>query len=152
MKLLFTKRTGKHDNLLLTRDDDSTERIACPKQGMIPHDMVHFAVEKIIRERGFLSKIEAGEAARGRMAPEQAAEAIERLVEAMQAAQWSGGGGASDIIGLYETGCDARGHAALPVSVEQIQLIGQEIARLTQAWDEVALNGSLALSFEPGGS
>jgi hypothetical protein len=148
MKLLFTKRAGKTDDLLLTRDDGSTEHVICPKQGIIPHDMVHFAVEKIIRERGFLSKVESGEAARGRMVPEQAAEAIERLVEAMQAASWSGGGAASDIIGLYDMGCQARGHAALPVSVEQIELIEAEIARLTRAWDAVAVNGSLALSFE----
>jgi hypothetical protein len=147
MKLLFTKRAGKTDDLLLTRDDGSTELIACPKQGMIPHDMVHFAVEKIIRDRGFLSKAGAGEAT-GHMMAEQAAEAIERLVEAMQAAAWSGGGSAADIIGLYEMGCHARGHAALPVSVEQIQLIQQEIAGLTRAWDTVAVNGTLALSFE----
>lgn len=49
MQLSFHKRAGKYDDLLIERADGTTEAIQCPKQGMIPHDMVHYAVEKCVR-------------------------------------------------------------------------------------------------------
>ncbi|WP_225883427.1 hypothetical protein [Sphingomonas aliaeris] len=55
IKLQFTKRDGKYDALVIERDDGTTESIACPKQGIIPHDMVHYAVESVLHHSGFLS-------------------------------------------------------------------------------------------------
>ena len=43
MTMIFTRRDGKYDLLEIIRADGGIERIDCPKQGIIPHDMVHFA-------------------------------------------------------------------------------------------------------------
>ena len=63
MDLTFTKRGGKSDDLTIIRADGTRESIACPKQGIIPHDMVHYAVESVLAARGFLSLVAQGESA-----------------------------------------------------------------------------------------
>jgi hypothetical protein len=55
MRLTFTKRDGKYDDLTAGRSDGRTTTIQCPKQGIIPHDMVHFAVESTLARRGFFA-------------------------------------------------------------------------------------------------
>ncbi len=146
MRLTFTKRAGKCDDLLIERDDSSTELIPCPKQGIIPHDMVHYAVEKIMSRRGFLAKIATGEAVQFRMAFEDDAEAIERLVETIQAELWSGRVSPAEVLALYQRACAARSHACFPVSEAEIELVQHEVDALTAAWDAVPLQGSLTLS------
>jgi len=63
MQLVFTKGSGKHDRMDLIRDGHIAESIECPKQGIIPHDMVHFAVESVLHKRGFIGRVLEGEAA-----------------------------------------------------------------------------------------
>ncbi len=108
MKLTFTKRKGKYDELVITHIDGREEAISCPKQCIIPHDMVHYAVETVIRSRGFLSRVAAGEHANSNMSVEDHAEAIERLVESIQAELWSGEVSVDDLISLYRHSCEAE--------------------------------------------
>lgn len=71
MDLVFTKGVGKFDRLEVVRPGMQPEVIECPKQGIIPHDMVHFAVEHTLLARG-CSMLPVDEAAilavRGQMA------------------------------------------------------------------------------------
>jgi hypothetical protein len=147
MRLIFTKRAGKIDELAVERANAPVERIPCPKQGMIPHDMVHYAVEKTLIERGFLTRLAAGEAAGFAMGQEPGAEAIERLVETMQAETWSGPVPVAELIATYEHACAARGHAAIPVPEAAIDAVRREMAGLAAKWDAVPVNGSLVLTF-----
>jgi len=39
MQFVFSKGSGKHDRMEVVRTNDSLERIDCPKQRLIPHDM-----------------------------------------------------------------------------------------------------------------
>ena len=59
--LRFTKGGGKTDLMEVIREDGSAERVDCPKQGIIPHDMVHFAVEDVLHVRGFIGRVAEGE-------------------------------------------------------------------------------------------
>ena len=43
MNLIFTKGAQKADRLEVRRPGRAAELIECPKQGIIPHDMVHYA-------------------------------------------------------------------------------------------------------------
>lgn len=147
MRLVFTKRAGRMDELVAIRPDGSHERIACPKQGTIPHDMVHYAVESVLAERGFLSKLQA-EGPRA-MSREAAAEAVERLVETLQAEIWSGRVPDAELLGLYALACEARGHPAAPVSRETLAAIRQEMDELAARWEAVGVGESLTLDFAP---
>ncbi len=148
MKLEFTRLGGKHDRLTITRSDGSTTAVDCPKQGMIPHDMVHYAVESVLQGRGFLANVAQGADAGFTDGSSAQAEPIERLVETMQADTWSMGGQTpvEELIALYELGCEARGHAAAPVSAEDIAAIRTCMADLARQWADVPQNGSLVLS------
>ncbi len=145
--LTFVKMPGKYDALTLTRSDGTSELIRCPKQGMIPHEMVHFAVEKTLVAKGFLGRIGKGETL-APMAPTEPSEAIERIVEVLQAEVWSGAQSTEDFIALYERACAVRGHPVVPVDAAVHQALRAELSRLTALWDAVPLRGSLTLVLE----
>ena len=148
MRLTFTKREGKYDSLLIERDGLPDETIACPKQGIIPHDMVHYAVESVLARRGFLSLVAGGEALAFTTAGGEAEESVERLVEAFQAEMWGGRVPEAELRHAYELGCEARGHPALPVTDEDITAIRERLDELTAAWAEVPVDGSMTLDFD----
>ncbi len=138
MELRFTKRAGKFDELLLRRADGSSETIACPKQGIIPHDMVHFAVESEVAALGFL-----GAAADD----DPHARAVERLVETVQAEAWAGAPVPdSDFIALYHVTCDARGDVPLALDAATLTAIRVRLAALSAQWQALPVGDSLTLS------
>jgi hypothetical protein len=145
MRLTFTKRDGKYDELLIERVGLAPETISAPKQGIIPHDMVHYAVESALAHRGFLSLVADGQGAVFATKGGDAEEAIERLVENFQAEMWGGRVTAEDLLESYEHACSAKGHTAAPVSVADVESIRARLDDLTEQWAEVPLNGSLSL-------
>ena len=148
MHLTFTKGTGKYDNLHIERSGLPLEMIQCPKQGIIPHDMIHYAVESVVPHRGFLSLLREGQPASFSTQGDEVADAIERLVETFQAEMWSGRVSASDAIAMYEHGCAASGHAAAPVSKQDIEAIRVWIDELSAAWSNVPEKGKLTVGFD----
>ena len=147
MRLTFTKRGGKYDDLVIERPDGPTETIQCPKQGIIPHDMVHFAVESTLGHRGFLGMVAEGQAAAFATQGGASEEAIERLVESFQAEMWGGRVPAADLLATYELACEARGHWSAPISVAEIDSIRARLEQLTDQWSAVPVNGSLTVEF-----
>ena len=143
MRLTFTKRDGKYDDLLIERPDRPADTIQCPKQGIIPHDMVHYAIESTLTHRGFLGLVAGGEAAAFTTQGGDSEEAIERLVETFQAEMWGGRVPAEDLIATYEHACAAKGHPKVPVSVEDVESIRARLDDLTEQWTAVPLHGSL---------
>lgn len=150
MRLVFAKGAGKHDLLTIHRADRRQETIDCPKQRIIPHDMVHYAVESVLDARGFLGRVAAGEAADFTMGAEVESDGVERLVEVIQGDGWSGGTTPEDeMIALYAATCAARGCTALAVDAATIDAIRARMADLTAAWEAVPVGGTLELAFEP---
>jgi hypothetical protein len=148
MNLIFTKGAGKYDRLEVIRSDLPAEVIECPKQGIIPHDMVHYAVEHVLAARGFLHRVKAGEPASFHMQAEDHSDAVERLVEVFQGDQWSGGTATPlDMIDLYRVTCAARGCSMLPIDQESILCVRSLISDLSKAWLRLAVGKSMSLSF-----
>lgn len=145
MRLTFTKRGGKYDDLLIDRAGHEPETISCPKQGIIPHDMVHFAVESTLTHRGFLSLVAEGQSAAFATSGGDSEEAIERLVENFQAEMWGGRVPSEELLAGYELACAARGHRGVPVSFADVGAIRACLDDLTARWTAVQLNASLTL-------
>ena len=151
MKLVFTKSGGsnpaKYDRLDITTDAGPQPPIDCPKQGIIPHDMVHFAVESEVAELGFLGLAAAGGGTGFTAGNDDAhARAIERLVETVQAEAWGGAPMADgDFIDLYNVTCDARGDAPLALDAAAIARIRARLAELTAEWQAVKPGGTMEL-------
>ncbi len=153
MKLCFTKLPGKMDRLVITRSDGSTAKVDCPKQGMIPHDMVHFAVESVLHAPGFLKRVAAGNGLGFAEGSSPDAEPVERLVEVMQADVWSNGGESDvgEMLDLYRLSCEERDHAAAPVEAEDIAAIRALIFELTTRWNGTPLHATLTLALPAQG-
>lgn len=146
MKLIFTKGAGKYDRMQVVRDGLPNESLDCPKQRIIPHDMVHLAVEHSLQARGFLGRVKAGQPATFRMQPEDQSDAVERLVEVFQGDGWSGGGtSAAEMIEMYRVTCDVRACSMLPIDENAIEVVRAVIAKLTTQWEAVAVGESLEL-------
>jgi hypothetical protein len=146
MELVFTKGPHKHDQLLVRRPGLADERIECPKQRIIPHDMVHYAVESTLRRRGFLARVRDGEQASFRMQSEGESDGVERLVEVIQGDAWSGAASTpAELMDLYRVTCSARDCPPLEVTESDIGAIRDCIAGLTARWEQLAVGQSLTL-------
>jgi len=146
MRLVFIKGKGKYDRLEVHRANGAVETIECPKQRIIPHDMVHFVVESILRKRGFLTRVREGAAAHVRMAPEQESDSVERLVEVFQGDAWSGSGtDYSGMLDLYRVTCDARQCPMLDIDEATLDDVRLRMAELTSKWNALAIGASLEL-------
>lgn len=146
MNLTFVKRSGKFDDLTIARADGTSETIPCPKQGIIPHDMVHYAVESVLAARGFLSLVSEGQHATYGTIGAGEEEALERLVETFQAEMWGGRVSAADLIATYEHACASRGHGVVAISVRDIEAVRARLDALAREWADIPINGALALS------
>ncbi|MCU6433266.1 hypothetical protein LPB67_05675 [Undibacterium sp. Jales W-56] len=145
MRISFTKLNGKHDHMTVWRGDVA-ETIQCPKQRIIPHDMVHFAVESTLHKRGFLARVVAGEAADFQMDAEPESDSVERLVEVFQGDAWSGGDSRpEDMLDLYRVTCQARDCEALPVSCQDVVAVRDCIASLDAQWQALPAGQSMEL-------
>lgn len=148
MKLVFTKGAGKTDLMEVVRSGQRSELVECPKQGIIPHDMMHYAVEHTLNARGFLTRVQDGESAAFQMQAEAQSDAVERLVEVFQGDAWSGGHSpASDLIDMYRVTCNARSCPMLDVDGAAISEVRVVIADLSEKWKGVPVGGSLELGF-----
>jgi hypothetical protein len=145
MRLTFNKRDGKYDDLAIEREGVPVETIQCPKQGIIPHEMVHYAVESALAHRGFLGMVAGGQAAVFETQGGESEEAIERLVECFQAEMWGSRVPAGELLATYALACEARGHASAPVSADDVANIRKILDDLTARWIEVPVNGSLTV-------
>jgi len=147
MEIIFTKGSGKVDLMEVMHPGISPQRVECPKQGIIPHDMVHYAVEHTLKVQGFLGRVKEGEAAGFGMKPEALSDSVERLVEVFQGDEWSGGNSnASDIMEMYLVTCDARECHPLPIDAASIEGVRAAIAELTRRWEAIPVGGSLKLA------
>jgi hypothetical protein len=146
MDIEFVKCSGKYDQMRMTRDG-VIETIPCPKQRIIPHDMVHYAVESALRKRGFLSRVRDGELAAFHMAQEAESDGVERLVEVLQGDAWSGADALpQDMLELYQLTCSARDCPPLAVGPEDILSIRHAIQELDAKWRALAIGQSMTLT------
>lgn len=150
MKISFTKGSGKYDQMHVHRDG-AVEVVECPKQRIIPHDMVHYAVESTLRKRGFLARVRDGEAANFRMVAEAESDGVERLVEVFQGDAWSGGGSAAgDMIDLYRVTCAERQCPMLDVNADDIDAVRDRIVELDAQWQALPVGGTMMLELQGG--
>lgn len=148
MHLTFTKGAEKHDFLNIEREGQTVETIQCPKQGILPHDMIHYAVESVLPCRGFLSLLHEGQPAGFAMGGDRIAEAIEQIVEIFQAEMWSGRVPAADLIAMFEHGQEGQEGAAINFTARHVEMIRAKIADLGAEWEKIPVRGSLTLTFD----
>ena len=160
MKLIAEKlgRTDKLDRLVCLRPDGTRTQSAMPRQGILPHDLLHWVVESALPLRwGFLGQVAAGADADyvmarvhdpDKAAVEQQAAQTEAVVEALQTQLWAGAFDLSAFLEGVRSACDAREQPLLDLGGCDAQRELYERALDLQAqWQALAFHQSLQLDF-----
>lgn len=158
MKLIATKQgqRDKYDTLRCVRADGSATSVQMPRQGILPHDLLHYIVESGFGyQNGFLGMVAKGaeigfamEQSHGVQEALLADQAIhaEALVESLQAQLWSG----DFDIELFEAGvrgaCAARGRGIPDLgSIDARERLYDRAVALGQHWQQIPFYGTLEL-------
>lgn len=160
MKLIAEKRgkTDKLDHLRYLRSDGSSTETAMPRQGILPHDLVHYVVETGLgAKNGFTGLVARGAAASFAMetthdpsgkAVEAEAIQVEAIVEALQTQLWSGQFREADFLEGVRTACSMRETPAYPFTAAQAgAILFRSPLKLDMQWKSVPFHGSLTLDF-----
>jgi hypothetical protein len=157
MKLLAERlgRTDKLDRLRCIRRDGSETSTAMPRQGILPHDLLHYVAESALGWRhGFLGMIAAGadigwtmqqthDPANGDFA-DQAIHA-EAVVESLQAQLWGGAFDADLFREGVRSACQARGCSVPALDAGAGAALFEQALALNLRWQQVPFHGTLAL-------
>lgn len=160
MKLVAKKAAAgeKYDRLEFLRHDGTRSEIDMPRQGALPHDLVHYVVETGFGyTRAFLSLVARGADARYVMElthdpanAELDREAIvaEAIVEALQTQLWNGAFDFDAFAYGVQTACDAR-NVASPTHLDRVAArnVYEAAVNLHAQWAKVPPHAALELHF-----
>ncbi|SHN44440.1 hypothetical protein SAMN05192549_12218 [Duganella sacchari] len=164
MKLIAEKRsrTDKYDVLRFVRNNGSCTDALMPRQGILPHDLVHYVVESALPLRhGFLSLLARGadaqfvmESVHDKSNPHVATEAVqaEAIVEGLQAQLWSGAFDEAAFLAGAAAACTARNKP--PFDFSQLAMNVKEMLydralALHEQWHAAPYYSTLSLEFNP---
>lgn len=161
MKLVATRqgKADKYDSLRCIRRDGSEASAQMPRQGILPHDLIHYVVESALGTRhGFLGLVAAGQDIsflmeylhdpHNRAAADEAIQ-VEALVESLQAQLWSGTFDEAMFAEGLQGACVARGRAVPDLSgVDVRRALYERVLELNERWQQVPFHGSLELTLE----
>ena len=154
------------DDIFVTRDDGTTEHSTFPKKGIVPHDAVHFFVEKalgltnafwgMVANGTPIEDIQEIAKAAGHASASRATKPephiiellqAERIVECFEADMWSDPADNETFIAVINSAC-ASSHVPAPtVSSQQIEAVRSELQALLATWKETEIGGTITLEW-----
>ena len=160
MELIAEKlgKTDKLDRLRYVREDGSFTACSMPRQGILPHDLIHYVVESQLQLKdGFTGLIAQGaEAAFAaqlshglaqKMAGTEAIQ-VEAIVEALQTQLWAGQFSMEDFVEGVQTACLARDQPTFDFGGTNMPpCLYEKAGELNTQWATVPYYGSLTLEF-----
>ena len=160
MKLIAEKlgKSDKLDRLRYVRDDGSTTETAMPRQGTLPHDLIHYVVESGLGlKNGFTGLVARGANATFAMETthdpagkdvETEAIQVEAIVEALQTQLWSGQFNTDDFAEGVRTACLFRERPTFAFTDPAAgQRLFDQVLALNAEWMAVPFHGALTLEF-----
>ncbi|PRC92134.1 hypothetical protein S2091_3050 [Solimicrobium silvestre] len=161
MKLIATKqgKTEKYDVLRCVRKNGTETSTKMPRQGQLPHDLIHYVVETALGyEHGFLGLIAKGadlafameqtHDIQNQQIADQATHA-EALVESLQAQMWSGMFDNEQFLAGLEGACSMRNRAVPDLSkINPERDLYEVVLALAQRWLQVPFYASLELDMQ----
>jgi plasmid stabilization system protein ParE len=130
-----------------------------PRQGTLPHDLVHYVVESGLGwPHGFLAQVAAGRDLsslaeylhdpNNREATDQAIQ-VEALVESLQAQLWSGAFDREMFMEGLRGACSVRGRDVPDLTgIDLEQVLYRRALELGARWQQVPFYGSLEVELE----
>ena len=162
MKLIAEKagKADRYDNLRYVRADGSQSYSSMPRQGTLPHDLVHYVVESTLPLRhGFLSLVAAGADAlfvmetvhdRSNPAVDTEAAQAEAVVEALQTQLWSGAFDTEAFLEGARLALAARDKPTFDFASIDPRILYDRALELLERWQRVPFHQAMELDFAPG--
>ena len=163
MQLIAEKKSqsDKYDRLRFVRQDGTSTECPMPRQGILPHDLIHYVVESALPlQHGFISQLARGAEAQFVMDAihdaknqdvETEAVQAEAIVEGLQSQLWSGAFDRDYFMDGAASACTARGKTPFDfsrVAADLPETLFQRVLELNQRWLAVPFYGSLELQFK----
>jgi len=164
MKLMAEKKgpRDKVDELLFVRKNGTSTRCQLPRQGTLPHDLIHYVVESNLPlENGFLGLVASGSDAEfvlkivhDRVNPNVRAEAVqvESIVEALQTQLWAGAFDEASFLEAAALAAASRGKPPFDFEGFSSRELYEQCLRLLNQWSMVPHFGKMELEFIAGES
>ena len=156
---LTARKSGKSDKLDLLRcerPDGSHTSVSMPRQGILPHDLIHYVVEHTLGYRhGFLGEVAKGadiafamqmshDLAQAAPSPELAH--AEAIVESLQAQLWSGTFDAAMFDEGVASACAVRDCAPPVLAPGAGKQLYDAVIVLGQRWQALPFHTALTLA------
>lgn len=158
MNIAFRKREGAYSQLICTRDDGSRSESLFPNKRAIPHELIHYVVEKTLGlHTAFYGLVASGAAIAyheehnhpliGKHQDITQNGQSELLVEAIQTAAFEHGGSVEKFYSVVE-GLFASRKIPMPqVNARQLRAIYDELQQYQHQWLSIDCNHQLDVNF-----
>jgi hypothetical protein len=143
----FTKTNRKMDVVEYEANGKLVARLDNPKQGIIPHDLVHAIIESTLGVRGFTDLIFAGTKPEFAMKADGEAWLAEAMVEAIQGMLWSGNLDHKQFTDWVAMICSQRNVPAMEISAEKFFELELKIDEMSQKWKGVEVDSALEFAW-----
>lgn len=159
MQIRFTKQSDKYDRMECIRTNGTTTSCPMPKQGILPHDFVHYVVEETLDLRqGFWGILAIGVGFPNSEPPWDAADfnlpnltqalQAESLVECFQAEMWNGFQMSENFAEILQVTCQSRNVPAPDkISLEQLEQVRLRLQGFFKQWQKLAVGETLEVQF-----
>lgn len=162
MKLVAEKlgKNDKLDRLRFIRADGSETHCAMPRQGTLPHDLIHYVVESTLPlKHGFLSLVVAGSDAGfvmqavhdpANLAVETEAVQTEAIVEALQTQLWGGTFDRESFLDAARLAAASRDKPVFEFTGVDPEVLYERATVLLEQWSGVPFHQHMELIFVAG--
>ena len=145
MEIIFTKGNAKYGHLKCVRNDGTFTETQMPEQGVAPHDMIHFVVEKYFAIKGaFYGQLKAGADISFKLEHNEVSREIankidvwqtESMVESLQSLLWSGE--KPDYVSfqyMTEQACLSRNMPVPKIEIDNFETMTNVLISLNNQW------------------
>lgn len=159
MIIIFTKGDAKYSYLKCIRDDQTITETMMPEQGIMPHDMLHYIVEKQLAfEHAFYGQLKAGADIDFKLKHNQLSQEhtdidqtesrqSECIVEALQSVLCSGNFDYDSFTYRAKRACEFRGIPMPNVNKSAFLFILNECYQLNQKWKRTSTGEAISVIF-----
>jgi hypothetical protein len=151
IRLCATRRAPEHKRDVLVIECGSEKRVLeCWRQGLMPHELVHAAVESVFPWRGFVRLVAAGREPESIGARDALPETLwaEALTNAFQAQLGGVIGPGEDELRVYLAQIHPEALPAIPAA--ELELVRSRILDWNARWSVLRAGESLEITLERG--
>lgn len=146
-KIIFKKTDSKMDQVEYVDSEKCIAKLDNPKQGILPHDLIHALVESQLGIRGFTELIFEGKKPEFAMQADGEAWLSESMVEAIQGMLWSGKLDLPQFNDWVKNICLQRKVAPVEVTDHQFSELARQIQEVSNKWTALPVGKTLEVEW-----